>query len=493
MNKTDYKDMWVFIERDGDSVLPVSLELCSETRRLCDASGEKLVAVIVGSISDGELQRVLDCGVDKVIHVTGTGYDYFNNDAYTNLFTVLCRKYRPTAVMVGGTINGRDFAPRFAARLGTGCTSDATELVWDPKTTDIEFVEPAVGGKMMAVITVPVARPQVGTIRPGTFKCVPCGARAHEVIEEHIDFPVADIRTEILDFRADDLDESLNIADADVIVCVGYLYGASLAWAADQYPDVKFIAVDVTQGDIGTDEIPSNCYCITFKEEQAGYLAGYAIAKDGKTKLGFLGGMAVPAVIRYGYGFVQGADAAAQELGQNIDINYFYGGQFYGDANITSRMEGWYSNGTQVVFACGGGIYTSAVEAALKNNGYVIGVDVDQNYIGANGVADGTYAYNPFITSAMKGLSEAVNTALSDIEAGDWSEIAASNGNFGLEDGDYVGLPTDADSWNFETFTTDEYEALKEKIKSGEITVDNSSDDSTKPTVSEFTTVNYIQ
>ena len=280
---------------------------------------------------------------------------------------------------------------------------------------------------------------------------------------------------------------------ADVIVCVGYLYGASLAWAADQYPDVKFIAIDVTQGDIGTDAIPANCYCITFKEEQAGYLAGYAVVKDGKTKLGFLGGMAVPAVIRYGYGYVQGADAAAQELGTNIDINYFYGGQFYGDANITSRMEGWYSNGTQVVFACGGGIYTSAVEAALKSNGYVIGVDVDQNYIGVNGVADGSFAYNPFITSAMKGLTEAVNTALSDIEAGDWSDIAASNGNFGLEDGDYVGLPTDADSWNFETFTTDEYEALKEKIKSGEIAVDNSSDDSTKPTVSEFTTVNYIQ
>ena len=280
---------------------------------------------------------------------------------------------------------------------------------------------------------------------------------------------------------------------ADVIVCVGYLYGASLAWAADQYPNVKFIAVDVTQGDIGTDTIPANCYCITFKEEQAGYLAGYAIAKDGKTKLGFLGGMAVPAVIRYGYGFVQGADAAAQELGQNIEINYFYGGQFYGDANITSRMEGWYSNGTQVVFACGGGIYTSAVEAALKNNGYVIGVDVDQNYIGANGVADGTYAYNPFITSAMKGLTEAVNTALSDIDAGSWGDIAGSNGNFGLEDGDYIGLPTDADSWNFESFTTDEYEEVKGKIKSGEITVDNSSDDATKPTVSEFTTVNYIQ
>ena len=113
MNKTDYKDMWVFIERDGDSVLPVSLELCSETRKLCDASGEKLVAVIVGSISDGELQRVLDCGVDKVIHVTGTGYDYFNNDAYTNLFTFLCRKYRPS----GGHGRRHDQRARLCAAL----------------------------------------------------------------------------------------------------------------------------------------------------------------------------------------------------------------------------------------------------------------------------------------------------------------------------------------------------------------------------------------
>lgn len=280
---------------------------------------------------------------------------------------------------------------------------------------------------------------------------------------------------------------------ADVVVCVGYLYGASLAWAAEQYPDIKFIAIDVTLGDIGTDTIPANCYCITFKEEQAGYLAGYAIAKDGWTKLGFLGGMAVPAVIRYGYGFVQGVDAAAQENGTNVEINYFYGGQFYGDANITSRMEGWYSSGTQVVFACGGGIYTSAIEAALKNEGYVIGVDVDQNYLGVNGVADGTYAYNPFITSAMKGLSESVGTALSDIDAGSWSEIAATNGNFGLEEGDYVGLPTAEDSWNFTSFTVEEYEAIKEKVASGEIVVDNSSEDSVKPEVSDYVTVNYIQ
>ena len=165
--------------------------------------------------------------------------------------------------------------------------------------------------------------------------------------------------------------------------------------------------------------------------------------------------MAVPAVIRYGYGFVQGADAAAQELGQNIDINYFYGGQFYGDANITSRMEGWYSNGTQVVFACGGGIYTSAVEAALKNNGYVIGVDVDQNYIGANGVADGTLCLQPVHHLCYEGPVRGCFYFSVDIEAGEWSTIAATNGNFGLEDGDCVGLPTAEDSWNFETFTVE--------------------------------------
>ena len=280
---------------------------------------------------------------------------------------------------------------------------------------------------------------------------------------------------------------------ADTVVCVGYLYGASLAWAAEQYPDTRFIAIDVTQADIGTDTIPANCYCITFKEEQAGYLAGYAIAKDGFTKLGFLGGMAVPAVIRYGYGYIQGIDAAAQETGNAVEVNYYYGGQFYGDANITSRMEGWYTNGTEVVFACGGGIYTSALEAAIKSNGYVIGVDVDQNYIGANAVAEGAYSYNPFITSAMKQLTVAVEAALGDIDDGEWTTIAATNGNFGLEEGDYVGLPTAEDSWNFRTFTVEEYEAVKAKIASGEVVVDNSSEDSVKPTTSDLVTVNYIQ
>ena len=280
----------------------------------------------------------------------------------------------------------------------------------------------------------------------------------------------------------------------DTVVCVGYLYGSSIDWAAAEYPDVNFIGVDITAGDINAEgEIPSNVYCITFKEEQAGYLAGYAAVKDGFTNLGFLGGQAVPAVIRYGYGFVQGADAAAAELGTNISINYWYGNQFFGDANITAKMESWYQGGTEVVFACGGGIYTSAVEAAVKYDGKVIGVDVDQRYVGDKGVADGAYSYNPFLTSAMKGLGVAVTDALDHITAGTWDTIAGTNGNYGLEEGDYVGLPTEEASWGFTTFTQDEYTALLEKIRSGEITVDNSSDAATTPTVSASTTVDYQQ
>ena len=284
-------------------------------------------------------------------------------------------------------------------------------------------------------------------------------------------------------------------AGAEVIVCAGYLQEAALRRAAMDYPDIPFVFIDgypLTEDPENPDSaVLTNVAGIAFKEEQAGYLAGYAAVKDGFTELGFLGGMAVPAVIRYGYGFVQGADAAAQEMGANIHINYWYGGAFSGDANITAKMESWYSGGTQVVFACGGGIYTSAVEAAVKYDGKVIGVDVDQNYIGVQDMEEGKYDYNPFVTSAMKGLNQGVTDALDHVLNGTWSNIAGTNGVYGLQEGDYIGLPTVEGSWNFSTFTVEEYEALREKIRSGEITVDNSSDDATKPTVSANTTVDY--
>ena len=292
---------------------------------------------------------------------------------------------------------------------------------------------------------------------------------------------------------AEDTDEErINAVDlavaegATVVVMPGYLFGPAIAEEQDLYPDVTFIAVDVTEGDIvnlaGENvSLGSNVYICSFQEEQAGYLAGYAAVKDGYTSLGFLGGIAVPAVIRYGFGYIQGINAAAEEMGVDVDVKYYYGGQFYGDDAITARMEGWYADGTQVVFACGGGIYTSAVDAAAQYDGKVIGVDVDQfPKIG-----------DACITSAMKGLGSAVEAALDAYTSGNWSSIGGKSEQLGLTQGDYLGLPTADASWGFKTFTKDEYETVLNGIKDGSITVSN--DTENQPEVGSHVTVTYVE
>lgn len=222
MNKSDYKDMWVYIEHDGKKVADVGLELCCEVRKLCDVTGDRLMAVIIGKLPQAEVKKVIACGVDGVIRVNKDEDVEYNTEVYTNVFTELTRKYLPSAVFVGGTENGRDFAPRYAVRVDTGCTSDAVELEIDKETGDIRFIEPAVGGKIIAVITIPSRRPQVGTIRPGTFRYEPTGARGSaETINETIVTPKESIVSRLVSFRPNDDDPSLNIADSDVIVCVG--------------------------------------------------------------------------------------------------------------------------------------------------------------------------------------------------------------------------------------------------------------------------------
>ena len=222
MNKSDYKDMWVYIEHDGKKVADVGLELCCEVRKLCDVTGDRLMAVIIGKLPQAEVKKVIACGVDGVIRVNKDENVEYNTEVYTNVFTELTRKYLPSAVFVGGTENGRDFAPRYAVREETGCTSDAVELEIDKDTGDIRFIEPAVGGKIIAVITIPSRRPQVGTIRPGTFRYEPTGARGSaETINETIVTPKESIVSRLVSFRPNDDDPSLNIADSDVIVCVG--------------------------------------------------------------------------------------------------------------------------------------------------------------------------------------------------------------------------------------------------------------------------------
>ena len=292
----------------------------------------------------------------------------------------------------------------------------------------------------------------------------------------------------------------------NVIVMPGYAFGGTIVEAAEQYPDVKFIAPDVAAGDILEAGVPAkggtydynpgnwdvkeyyhseNVYCAIFQEELCGYMAGYAAVKLGYTKLGFLGGMAVPAVVRYGYGFVQGADAASAELGITTEMKYAYGNQFYGDADITAAVDTWYADGTQVVFACGGGIWSSAAEAAQKVGGKVIGVDNDQA-----GVIDSAYGEGITVTSAMKGLYPATYDTLKDIIVnGKWSDYSGKINTLGLVSGDnpeanYVQIPMKSTQWA-DGFTQDDYKKLVSDMYAGTIQVSN--DISAEPSTSNCT------
>ena len=190
--------------------------------------------------------------------------------------------------------------------------------------------------------------------------------------------------------------------------------------------------------------------------------------------LGVLGGMAVPAVQRFGYGFVQGADAAAVEMGiaDQVVMEYVYGNQFFGDSDITAYMDNWYQTlGVEVVFASGGGIYTSAAEAAAKVGGKLIGVDVDQS-----GNIN-TYGEGMCVTSAMKGLAETVKHMLGEVVAGSFANYGGQVETLGLVSGDdptanYVQLPMESTQWG-DGFTQDDYKALVKAMYDGGVTVSN--------------------
>ena len=297
------------------------------------------------------------------------------------------------------------------------------------------------------------------------------------------------------------------VADgANVIVLSGYVFAPTVIDESDLYPEVKFLALDVSAGDIcekgigeGYDYNPDhynvtdyynedNVYCCTYQEELSGFMAGYAAVMLGYRHLGFLGGMSVPAVNRYGYGYVQGADAAAKELGitDEVQVEYVCGGQFYGAADITAYMDTWYgSKGVEVVFACGGGIYTSAAEAAVKTGGKVIGVDLDQS-VTINEYKDGLT-----VTSAMKGLQVTIDNVLDAILNDEWDEYVGKIENLGMESPDpaenYVQLPEETTQWD-DTFTKEDYQKLVERMYNGEYEV--SSDSTTFPET-EITATDY--
>ena len=260
----------------------------------------------------------------------------------------------------------------------------------------------------------------------------------------------------------DSFQETISLAiegGAKTIVCPGFLFEEPIYNMQNQYPDVHFILVDGEPHDADYNyETVDNTMPILYQEDEAGFLAGYAAVKDGYTKLGFMGGMALPAVIRYGYGFLAGANYAAEEMGiSGVEVTYYYTGSFDATPEAQTMAASWYNAGTEVIFACGGSVGNSVMAAAEASNGKVIGVDVDQSSESAT-----------VITSAMKMLSNSVYDAVKSVYDGSFKggETAVFNA---ANDG--VGLPMETSQ--FTTFTQADYDAIFGQIVSGEITIDN--------------------
>lgn len=245
---------------------------------------------------------------------------------------------------------------------------------------------------------------------------------------------------------------------AKLIVCPGYLFEPAVYAAQYQYPDTKFVILDGEPhtADYKTYAIEDNVNAIYFAEQQAGFLAGYAAVKEGYTKLGFMGGMAVPAVVRFGYGYIAGAEYAAEELGlTGIQVMYHYTGDFKATPEVQTLAGSWYNAGTEVIFGCGGSVGNSVMAAAEPVGAYVIGVDLDQSEESTT-----------VITSAMKNLTAAVYVAVKAYYDGEFHGgvidrlDAASDG---------IGLPMATSK--FTTFTQDNYDAIYSKLVAGEIAI----------------------
>ena len=345
---------------------------------------------------------------------------------------------------------GQAAAPAAAAPAEEEAAPAAEALVAD----DIEDSMTSADGKYEVAFVTDIGQLKDKSFNQSTYDGVKLYAAANGLSYKYYQPANGDQATD--DDRYDAMKAAAE-GGAKVVVCAGFLQDAALEKAAAEFTDVKFIFID------GWGTGLANIAGIAFKEQECGYFAGYAAVKDGYEKLGFMGGGGGtnPACCRYGYGFVQGANAAAAELGKTVDINYSwqYGSSFSASPELQTMASGWYNNGTEVIFACGGTMFTSIAAAASENDAKVIGVDVDQSYESP-----------AVITSALKGISAATQWAIAKAYDGTWDEIGGVGTSLGAAE-DATGLPVD--TWSLTGYSVEEYQQQLADVVSGAIAIDD--------------------
>lgn len=252
---------------------------------------------------------------------------------------------------------------------------------------------------------------------------------------------------------------------AGIVICAGYDFQEAVEELQGKYPEISFLLIDGKAADEEENaaELRENVHCISFREEESGYLAGYMAVLEGYRGLGFLGGKEDPSVIRYGYGYLQGIDDAARNMGiEDITVNYSYSGSYTSTQEVKKTAKQWYETGTEVIFACGGSLYEAVLEAAEETDGMLIGVDRDQSGISKR-----------FLTSAIKDIANGVIISLDDYYASGrkWSQdFAGKSVRYGAEDR-CTGIPVLDTEWRFQKVTREEFSELYQRMRTGKIKV----------------------
>lgn len=270
--------------------------------------------------------------------------------------------------------------------------------------------------------------------------------------------------------------------NAELIVCVGTHFEQVVGELQNDYSGIYFLLLDGVPTDASGEpvDIASNVHCITYREEEAGYLVGYMSVKEGYRKFGFIGGEPLPSVKGYGYGFLQGIDEAAELIDDSdeIQVEYWYADTFSPNGQVEEVSTEWYQSGTEIIFACGGALYESVLSAAEECNGVLIGVDADQSGISGR-----------FLTSATKGIDASVIVALDDFFASGkkWPEKLAGNVvSYGAKE-KCVSLPVKGNAWRFQNATMNDYLQTLARLRSGEIQITVDADKPPRTAI----TVNY--
>lgn len=268
---------------------------------------------------------------------------------------------------------------------------------------------------------------------------------------------------------------------AKVIIAVGDAFASTVAQQQNLHTDIKYILIDASGESLG--KTAENTHCVMFRQEEAGYLAGYGAVKDGFRKLGFIGQRETETYATYGYGFVQGASDAAFEMDEQISIGITYIDEYPDEDTAASVCDIWYNGGCEIIMVSANDVFVQkCAQKAVDHFAYTVGVNNDQTYL-----ADGL-DYNPFMTSALKGLEEVVDATLEMVLAGSWKEnLGGRTVYYGLSNGNYVYLPEDSALWLFKDFTFEDYETVKNSIADGSVNVYNNG----LPTVDdEFVSLN---